>query len=84
MEQVRRFGPFKLSFREIMNQEREELVAATIDQINKEYLELPFERSTDPYVTEADKMFLLKIMKLDPRDRPTASELLEDEWFDKE
>ena len=67
-----------------MDQERQELVAATIDLINKEYLELPFERSTDPYLTEADKMILLKNMKLDPRDRPTASELLEDEWFDQE
>jgi hypothetical protein len=34
--------------------------------------------------TPADKEFLLKIMKLDPRDRPTAEELLADTWFTEE
>ncbi|GJD04366.1 kinase [Colletotrichum higginsianum] len=29
----------------------------------------------------ADKDFLLKIMKLDPRDRPSAEDLLADDWF---
>lgn len=29
----------------------------------------------------ADKQFVLKMMKLDPRDRPTARELLKDQWF---
>ncbi|KAB8278740.1 kinase-like domain-containing protein [Aspergillus minisclerotigenes] len=28
-----------------------------------------------------NKKFILKIMKLDPRDRPSAAELLQDEWF---
>lgn len=32
-------------------------------------------------VSPADKGFLLKIMKVDPRHRPTARQLLEDEWF---
>ena len=37
---------------------------------------------TDPIeVSDADKTFLLRIMKLDPRDRPTAKELLHDKWF---
>ena len=32
-------------------------------------------------VCKEDNEFVLKIMKLDPRDRPTAQQLLEDEWF---
>jgi serine/threonine protein kinase len=41
----------------------------------------PFERITEQEVSKEDKAFLLKIMKLDPRDRPTAKQLMEDEWF---
>jgi hypothetical protein len=35
----------------------------------------------DPEFEEADKSFIMKIMKMDPRDRPRAEALLEDEWF---
>lgn len=41
----------------------------------------PFEYVADREITKEDKAFILKIMKLDPRDRPTAKELLQDEWF---
>lgn len=41
----------------------------------------PFERVTDREISKEDKAFILRIMKLDPRDRPTAKELLEDVWF---
>ena len=36
----------------------------------------------DEELSQKDKDFLLGIMKLDPRDRPTAKELLQDEWFE--
>ncbi|KAE8384375.1 kinase-like domain-containing protein [Aspergillus alliaceus] len=43
-------------------------------------------RELCPYETlnvlAEDKEFILKIMKLDPRDRPSAAELLQDKWFD--
>jgi serine/threonine protein kinase len=32
----------------------------------------------------ADKEFILKVLKLEPRDRPTAEELLADTWFTEE
>lgn len=32
-------------------------------------------------ICNEDKEFVLKVMKLDPRDRPSAEELLEDSWF---
>ena len=42
----------------------------------------PFSMAVDPELTKEDREFICKIMKLDPRDRPTAGELLRDEWFD--
>ncbi|KAJ0164685.1 hypothetical protein CTA2_455 [Colletotrichum tanaceti] len=44
----------------------------------------PFTVVTPREIPPADKEFLLKIMKLDPRDRPTAEDLLADEWFTEE
>jgi len=35
-------------------------------------------------IPEPDKEFLLRIMHLDYRERPTAEELLEDDWFHEE
>lgn len=32
-------------------------------------------------ITQEDKIFISKLMKFDPRDRPSAGELLEDEWL---
>lgn len=42
---------------------------------------LPFTLTDTKEVSDEDKAFLLRIMKLDPRDRPTAFDLLQDEWF---
>ncbi|KAG4444420.1 hypothetical protein IFR05_000011 [Cadophora sp. M221] len=41
----------------------------------------PFRQVTRREIPPADRDFILKIMKLDYRDRPTANQLLEDEWF---
>lgn len=41
----------------------------------------PFRYLSEREICRADKQFVLKIMKLDPRDRPTANQLLQDEWF---
>lgn len=46
--------------------------------------EKPFHRVTKREVPPADNKFIRKIMKLDPRDRPTAEQLLADEWFTEE
>lgn len=39
---------------------------------------------TFPELCDADRAFILRIMRLDPRERPTARELLQDVWFDQE
>lgn len=80
-EQVKRFGPVPLSYKEIASEERLELLAGVINYVVAAKLHLPFSRSGDEELAEADRDFIVKMMKLDPRDRPTAKELLEDDWF---
>ncbi|PLN81018.1 protein kinase-like protein [Aspergillus taichungensis] len=65
MKHHRCFGPFPASYEEIADQDR---IAALILTSARE-------------IRQEDKEFVLKIMKLDPRDRPTARALLEDGWF---
>ena len=40
-----------------------------------------FQRITGREICKKDKDFIGKIMMMDWRDRPTAKQLLEDEWF---
>ncbi|KAL2014942.1 hypothetical protein VTK56DRAFT_6740 [Thermocarpiscus australiensis] len=42
----------------------------------------PFQRASRTEISHRDRDFICKIMKLDPRDRPTVQQLLEDEWFE--
>jgi serine/threonine protein kinase len=46
--------------------------------------EKPFHLVTTKEIPAADKKFLLNVMKLDPRERPTVADLLADEWFTEE
>jgi casein kinase II subunit alpha len=41
----------------------------------------PFAKAEDKELAEEDRTFICKIMKLDPRDKPTARELLQDPWL---
>jgi serine/threonine protein kinase len=77
------FGPFPESYREIANERTLIALAGLMRGVPKDQMK-PFKYLQDPDLTSADKDFLLKIMKLDPRDRPTAADLLKDEWFSKE
>ncbi|SPQ24303.1 efde4d8b-ad32-4ca6-a2f4-90d746543e82 [Thermothielavioides terrestris] len=75
------FGPFPQSYEDFHDR-------GTITIIN--YInnigppEKPFHRVTTKEVSPADNKFIRRIMKLDPRDRPTAEQLLADEWFTEE
>ncbi|EGC44178.1 serine/threonine protein kinase [Histoplasma capsulatum var. duboisii H88] len=78
------FGPLPDKFTEIVDEER-----ATMAMQLKGYVESmssaqrkPFARAEDAVLTKETRQFLCRIMKLDPRDRPTANQLLGDEWFD--
>lgn len=77
------FGPFPQTFEDFVGKNPNLL---TIINVLHDYgqPEKPFHRISPMEVSPADKTFLLKVMKLDPRDRPTARQLLEDEWFTEE
>ena len=80
MKQHQFFGPFPLSYKEIADDETLAILTHIMHCVPREKMK-PFERITEREVSKEDKAFVLKIMKLDPRDRPTAKELLQDEWF---
>ena len=84
IKQVSIFGPVPLSFGEIADDERLGILTAVINLVNEHNLQKPFHLSVDKELSNKDKIFICKIMKLDPRDRPTAKELLQDEWFQQE
>lgn len=79
MRQHQFFGPFPPSYREIANDDVLTIVNYVMEGVPPENMK-PFECITEQEVSKEDKVFLLKIMKLDPRDRPTAKQLMEDEW----
>nr|POF17501.1 serine/threonine-protein kinase pak mbt [Quercus suber] len=77
----RYFGPFPTTFQEITDDN----AATIINHIN----DLgppgkPYHLVTRREIPPADRDFIIKIMKLDPRDRPTAEQLLADSWFTEE
>lgn len=74
------FGPFPASFKDF-EKDNPDLMTVLNFFNDSGPPEKPFNQITTKEIPPADKEFLLKIMKVDPRDRPTAQELLEDEWF---
>ncbi|KAK4445342.1 Serine/threonine protein kinase [Podospora aff. communis PSN243] len=74
----RYFGPFPDGFQETAD----ENASAVVEFIHSMGPPTkPFHLVTRREIPLADRDFILKIMKLDPRDRPTADALLQDEWF---
>jgi hypothetical protein len=74
------FGPFPLGYKEIANAKTLDYLADIMDGVPQSARK-PFQYIKDKEFEPEDKVFILKIMKLDPRDRPTARQLLEDDWF---
>ncbi|KAJ0141653.1 CTD kinase subunit alpha [Colletotrichum tanaceti] len=76
----RYFGPFPESFQEIADDN----AAGIVDFIHSMGPPTkPFARVTRREIPPADRDFILRIMKLDHRDRPTAEQLLGDDWFNE-
>ncbi|KAJ8128990.1 hypothetical protein O1611_g4640 [Lasiodiplodia mahajangana] len=78
--QFRYFGPFPSKVQEIFNVETLTSIVHLMDLVPPQAM-TPFRHVTEREVAKEDKDFVLKIMKMDWRDRPTAKELLSDEWF---
>ncbi|KAL9121403.1 MAG: hypothetical protein Q9187_002042 [Circinaria calcarea] len=81
LKQANFFGPFPLSYQEIADEERLSILTFAMNYLEANEPRKPFSTAEDPELTKEDREFICKIMKLDPRDRPTAEELLGDEWF---
>lgn len=81
IRQVSFFGPFPLKFQELVDFETLGNCTEVQSYINENALMKPFHTAKDPEFDEDDKRFICKIMKIDPRDRPTAGELLQEKWF---
>ncbi|PSK41789.1 hypothetical protein B9Z65_9175 [Elsinoe australis] len=73
-------GPFPITYSEIADRDAIALIIHAMDSIPAEKRK-PFHLITEREMTKEDNMFLQRIMKLDPRQRPTAKEISEDPWF---
>ncbi|TVY42127.1 Casein kinase II subunit alpha, partial [Lachnellula occidentalis] len=84
IRQIAIFGPVPPSYATLIAEEDEsrwEVLGAAIQFVYENDRRKPFVLAKDECLTEEDKEFILKIMKFDPRDRPTAEKLLRDKWF---
>lgn len=79
-EQFRYFAPFPAKFEEIAGPETISSILYLMQVVPREST-TPFSQTTEHEVGKDDREFIGKIMKLDWRDRPTAKELLADEWW---
>ncbi|KAG0649616.1 hypothetical protein D0Z07_3648 [Hyphodiscus hymeniophilus] len=78
------FGPVPKSCIDLIPREdgdRWSILASATQYIKDNHKQRPFKLIKDECLTEEAKEFLLKVVKLDPRDRPTARQLLQDKWF---
>jgi casein kinase II subunit alpha len=83
IQQARFFGPFPVSYEDFIDADQNKALAMIMSRIEEQKSRRPFQLLQDKEVTAADKVFLCKVMRMDPRERPTARQLLEDEWFDE-
>ena len=78
--QFKYFGQLPAKYEEIASQETIAAILYLMEVIPQSDM-TPFYRTTKREVSKDDKEFIGKIMQVDWRDRPTASELLNDRWF---
>lgn len=80
--QVEIFTPFPVKYEEIANEDVMELVVWMLENLKES--RTPFQCVTDSEISQKDKDFISWIMRLDPRDRPTATAILSHEWWREE
>jgi hypothetical protein len=84
-EQFKFFGPMTVNFLKLVDGDKD-----VQDAIRMLHHVVPpeqrglFRTISKKEICAEDKVFLSKIMKYDWRDRPSAKQLLEDEWFGDE
>ena len=72
------FGPYPMSCLTLADDDRLETLTMLINSVDKR---TPFKLASPREIAKEDRDFILKLMKLDPRDRPSAKELLQDAWL---
>lgn len=72
------FGPFPLSYRTLVDEDTLETLTMIMNSVEKR---LPFKMASSKDISREDRAFILRLMQLDPRDRPSAKELLQDPWL---
>ena len=82
-QQFRYFGSFPEKYEEIAGPMIVSAILYLMQEIPQSKT-TPFHLTTEREVCKKNKEFIGKIMMMDWRDRPTANELLEDEWFKEE
>ena len=72
------FGPFPLSYTSLADDERLDTLTSITKSVEKR---TPFEMASSQEIAKEDREFISKLMQLDPRDKPSAKELLQDAWL---
>ncbi|KFX97766.1 hypothetical protein O988_04689 [Pseudogymnoascus sp. VKM F-3808] len=88
MKHCQYFGPYPLSYQEIADLDKQSVLAHIMNTVggatSGKDSRKPFYLIREKEISREDRAFLGRMMRLDPRDRPTARELLRDEWFEDE
>ena len=79
-QQSRYFGPFPGCIGEAVSEETATAILYLMSEIPFSQVGL-FQRTPEKEICKADKMFISKIMRMDWRERPSAKDLLKDDWF---
>ncbi|KAG4434852.1 hypothetical protein IFR05_009646 [Cadophora sp. M221] len=84
VKQIAYFGPLPLSYFDFLPQddERWEFIGDATQYIIDHQKWKPFVEAEDKELAEDDRRFVRSIMRMNPRDRPTAGELLRDPWLE--
>lgn len=72
------FGPYPQSYTSFAGPEELDMVAALAGTAQERK---PFQYASAKEIAKEDEEFILQLMKLDPRDRPSAESLLQDPWL---
>ncbi|KAI9734775.1 MAG: hypothetical protein M1818_006762 [Claussenomyces sp. TS43310] len=84
IRQLAHFGPVPKSYIALIPRDdgdRWSILASATQYIEDNQKQRPFKILENDGLTEEDRESLLQIMKSNPRDRPTASQLLQDKWL---
>jgi len=81
MKHVQWFGPYPEAFEFLASPEAIDGMVEVMNRMPRRD-HTPFETLGEKSMRKGDKDFIMKMMKMDPNERPTAAQLLQDEWFE--